>query len=205
MTNKNNVNIFPEGFYGYIDDSTPRGKAKAEQVKADMEALATILSTPNLTKEIKLAVYYEYPKAIKKYVEQEETSCCGCHDSCDCECDCEEEEEGVITVGDVMRYCGCDCEDEAISISDVIRYLNRHKGCDCKKEKEVSLADLKEYAIRVDDREFYYSTYSETIEAMKKLDELGFDYISVLGYTADDREVYLTITKNSDEFSLAIL
>ena len=49
MTDKNQVIITPYAIIGYIDESTPCGRAKAKQVKADMETLATMLQDTNLS------------------------------------------------------------------------------------------------------------------------------------------------------------
>ena len=84
MTNKNYVTITPNCFYGYIDDSTPCGKAKVEQVKAYMEILAMILQDTNLSPATKKAIYADYANKIREYVEKEDT-CCSCTDDCDCE------------------------------------------------------------------------------------------------------------------------
>ena len=98
MTNKNQVTITSNCFYGCIDDSTPCGKAKIEQVKADLETLATMLQDNNLTLEIKQAIYIDYTKAIREYVEREETCCNGTND---CDCKCEEEE---LSIEDMECY-----------------------------------------------------------------------------------------------------
>lgn len=89
MTNKNQVTFTPNAFYGYIDDSTPCGRAKANQVKADMETLTTMLNDTNLSTATKKAIYTDYTRAIKEYVEREET----CDDCTNEECDYYEEEE----------------------------------------------------------------------------------------------------------------
>ena len=92
MTDKNQVIITPHAIIGYIDQSTPCGRAKAKQVNADMETLATMLQDTHLSTATKKAIYTDYAKAIREYVERKET-CCGCTNECDCECECEEEEE----------------------------------------------------------------------------------------------------------------
>lgn len=109
MTNKNQVTLTPNVFYGYIDDSTPCGRAKAKQVQADMETLATMLNDTNLTEKTKKAIYLDYSKAIKEYVEREET-CCDCTNDCDCEEEEEEweeeeeEEEEELTIEDIESF-----------------------------------------------------------------------------------------------------
>ena len=163
MTNKNQVTITSNCFYGYIDDSTPCGKAKAKQVKADLEQLAIMQNDSNLTANTKQAIIVDYAKAIREYVEREE-------DCSDCTNDCKryEEEEPY-------------------------------------EEEEITLEDLEDYCIQVNGKEFYRDSYSETIDVMKKLYDLGFDDFEVLGYTTDEREVYLTIIRDiRNEFSLEI-
>lgn len=92
MTDKNQVIITPHAIIGYVNEDTACGRAKAKQVKADMETLATMLQDTNLSTTTKKAIYTDYAKSIREYVERKET-CCGCHNNCDCECECEEEEE----------------------------------------------------------------------------------------------------------------
>ena len=82
MNNKNQVTITSNSFFGYIDTDTACGRAKAKQVKADMETLATMLQDNNLSTETKEAIYIDYAKSIREYVEREETCC-------DCDCKCE--------------------------------------------------------------------------------------------------------------------
>lgn len=127
MTNKNYVTITPNCFYGYINDSTPSGKAKVEQVKAYMEILAMMLQDTNLSPATKKAIYADYANKIREYVEREDT-CCSCTDDCDCECECEEEEyeyeeEEELTIEDMERYSisfgkreeiGCDSYSETV-------------------------------------------------------------------------------------------
>ena len=108
MTNKNQVTITPNCFYGYINEDTACGRAKAKQVKADMETLATMLQDTHLSTATKKAIYTDYARAIREYVEREET-CCDCHNDCDCECEEEEEyeeeeEEEEITMEDIITY-----------------------------------------------------------------------------------------------------
>lgn len=107
MKNTNYVVATPTAIFGYIDESTPCGRAKAKQVKADLEQLAIMQNDSNLTASTKRAITMDYAKSIREYVEREET-CCGCHS--DCECDCEEEEEyeeeeyEVPTIEDMECY-----------------------------------------------------------------------------------------------------
>ena len=89
MKNTNYVVATPNSIIGYIDESTPCGKAKVKQVKADLEQLAIMQKDSNLTASTKRAITVDYGNAIRKYVEKEETCCC----HSECECDCEEEEE----------------------------------------------------------------------------------------------------------------
>ena len=105
MTDKNQVTITPNAIIGYVDDSTPCGRAKAKQVKADLETLATMLQDTNLSMATKKAITMDYGKAIREYVEREET-CCGCNCNCDYEEEDEpyEEEEEEITIDDMERY-----------------------------------------------------------------------------------------------------
>ena len=118
MTNKNQVTITPHAIIGYVNEDTPCGRAKAKQVKADLETLATMLQDTNLSTATKKAIYTDYAKSIREYVEREET-CCGCPNNCDCKCECKEEEEYeeptiedmenfVISVnGDTIIECDC--------------------------------------------------------------------------------------------------
>ena len=104
MTDKNQVTITPNCFYGYINEDTACGRAKAKQVKADMETLATMLQDTHLSTATKKAIYTDYAKSIREYVEREET-CCGCTNDCDCECEEEEEyEEEEPTLEDIIEY-----------------------------------------------------------------------------------------------------
>ena len=132
MTDKNQVIITPNSFFGYIDDSTACGRAKAKQVKADMETLATMLQDTNLSPATKKAIYTDYAKAIREYVERKETCC-------DCNCDCEREEEDEYeeeyeeeeyaeepTIDDMERYSiyfgeseEIDCDSYAETIEKV--------------------------------------------------------------------------------------
>ena len=163
MKNTNYVVATSNAIFGYIDESTPCGRAKAKQVKADLEQLAIMQNDSNLTTSIKQAIIVDYAKAIREYVEREED----CSD-CTNDCECYEEEEPY-------------------------------------EEEEITLEDLKEYCIQVNGKEFYCDSYSETIDVMKKLYDLGFDDFEVLGYTTDEGEVYLTIIRDiRNEFSLEI-
>ena len=108
MTNKNQVTVTPNCFYGYINEDTACGKAKAKQVRADMETLATMLQDNNLSTATKKAIYTDYTQSIREYVEREET-CCGCHNDCDCDCEEEYEEEEYeeeeeVTIEDIVTY-----------------------------------------------------------------------------------------------------
>lgn len=147
MTNKNQVTITPNCFYGCIDDSTPCGKAKAEQVKADLEVFAILLQSPHFSTRTKETIYNYYVNKICEYVEREEPPCC--------DCDCEEEEE-----------------------------------------EELTIEDLQGYRIIVNGKGFYCNSYNETIDLMKKLYDLGFDDLEVLGYPAGEGEVHLTIIRD---------
>lgn len=130
MTNKNQVIITPNCFYGYIDDNTPCGKAKANQVKADLETLAIMLQDDNLSPETKKAIYIDYAEAIREYVEREET-CCDCTNDCDCKCDCEEEEpyeeeeEEELIIDDMERYAIYFGKDKVIDCDDYIETIKR--------------------------------------------------------------------------------
>lgn len=99
MTDKNYVTITPHAIIGYVNEDTPCGRAKAKQVKADLETLATMLQDTNLSLATKKAIYTDYAKSIREYVEREET-CCGCTN----ECDCEEEEYEEPTIEDMESY-----------------------------------------------------------------------------------------------------
>lgn len=126
MKNTNYVVKTPNAIIGYIDESTPCGRAKAKQVKADMETLATMLQDTNLSRATKRAIRTDYAKSIREYVEREET-CCGCTNNCDCECDCEEEEyeeeEEKLTIEDMDNFVivtnstaiECDSYEDTIS------------------------------------------------------------------------------------------
>lgn len=122
MTDKNQVIITPHAIIGYIDQSAPCGRAKAKQVNADMETLATMLQDTNLSTATKKAIYTDYAKSIREYVEREET-CCGCSNNCDCECECEEEEYEEPTIEDMENFVisvngdtiiECDCYEDTI-------------------------------------------------------------------------------------------
>ena len=103
MTDRNQVTITSNCFYGYIDDSTPCGKAKAKQVKDDMETLATMLQDNNLSPETKKAIYIDYAEAIREYVEREET-CCDCTNDCDYEEEEPYEEEEEPTMEEMTNF-----------------------------------------------------------------------------------------------------
>lgn len=106
MKNTNYVVATPNSIIGYIDESTPCGKAKVKQVKADLEQLAIMQKDSNLTASTKRAITMDYAKSIREYVEREET-CCDYTNGCECECDCEEEEEyeeEELTIEDMERY-----------------------------------------------------------------------------------------------------
>lgn len=153
MTNKNQVTITPNCFYGYVNEDTPCGRAKAKQVKADMETLATMLQDTNLSTATKKAIYTDYAKAIREYVEREET-CCGCTNECDCECECEEEEY------EEEEYEEPTIEDmESYSI-----YFGENEEIDCDSYSEtvekVGLLFELGYAISV----FGYDSQGESYE-----------------------------------------
>ena len=125
MTNKNYVTITPHAIIGYVNEDTPCGRAKAKQVKADLETLATMLQDTNLSTTTKKAIFTDYAKSIREYVEREET-CCGCTNDCDCECEEEEEEyeeEENPTIEDMDNFTisangtisECDCYEETIN------------------------------------------------------------------------------------------
>ena len=61
-----------------------------KQIKEDMKNLATILQDPNLSVKTKQAIYIDYAKSIREYVEKKET-CCDCTN--DCNCDCEDDDK----------------------------------------------------------------------------------------------------------------
>lgn len=158
MKNTNYVVATSNAIFGYIDESTPCGRAKAKQVKADLEQLAIMQNDSNLTASTKQAIIVDYAKAIREYVEREE-DCSDCTN--DCECYEEEEEEPY--------------EEE---------------------EEELTIEDLQGYRITVNGKGFYCDSYNETIDLMKKLYDLGFDDLEVLGYPAGEGEVHLTIIRD---------
>ena len=105
MKNTNYVLATPNSIVGYIDESTPCGKAKAKQVKADLEQLAIMQNDSNLTASTKKAIVADYMKSIRDYVMKEETCCC--HSECECDCEeeeYEEEEYEVPTIEDMENY-----------------------------------------------------------------------------------------------------
>jgi hypothetical protein len=117
MQNTNYVVATPNSTIGYIDESTPCGKAKARQVKADLEQLAIMQNDSNLTANTKKAIVTDYMKSIRDYVMKEETCCC----HSECECDCEEEEweeeeyeEEELTIEDMECYSIYFVESEEI-------------------------------------------------------------------------------------------
>lgn len=146
MTNKNNVTVTANAFYGYIDDSTPCGKAKVKQVKADMETLAVMLNDNNLTVQTKKAIYLDYAKAIRDYVEQEET-CDNCTNDCT-ECDYYDEEE----------------EDEE-DYEEEEPY-----------EAVVIIEDMDNFVISADGKHIECDTYEDTVKKIRLLEALGFGY-----------------------------
>ena len=122
MKNTNYVVATPNAILGYIDESTPCGKAKARQVKADLEQLAIMQNDSNLTASTKKAIVTDYMKSIRDYVMKEETCCC--HSECDCEEEEEYEEEyEVATIEDMDNFVistngtviECDCYEDTIS------------------------------------------------------------------------------------------
>lgn len=146
MTNKNQVTVTPNCFYGYINEDTACGRAKAKQVKADMETLATILQDTNLSTTTKKAIYTDYAKSIREYVEREET-CCGCHNDCECECDCDCEEEY-----EEEEYEEEECEE--VTIEDIVTYAIYVGGSE----------------------EIYCDSYADTIEKIELLQQLGLEF-----------------------------
>ena len=102
MKNTNYVLATPNSIVGYIDESTPCGKAKAKQVKADLEQLAIMQNDSHLTESTKRAITVDYGNAIRKYVEKEETCCCCCHNNYECEE--EEYEEEELTIEDMDNF-----------------------------------------------------------------------------------------------------
>jgi hypothetical protein len=125
MQNTNYVVATPNSIIGYIDESTPCGRAKAKQVKADLEQLAIMQNDSNLTASTKKAIVTDYMQSIRDYVMKEETCCC----HSECECDCEEEEEEyeeeyeVATIEDMdnfvistnSTFIECDCYEDTIN------------------------------------------------------------------------------------------
>ena len=98
-TNTNYLIANSQAICGYIDESTPCGRAKAKQVKADLEQLAIMLEDSNLTDQTKRAVKLDYIKAMSEYIEREEE----CSDCTNEECDYYEEEE-IVDVKDMAVY-----------------------------------------------------------------------------------------------------
>lgn len=124
MQNKNYVLATPNAIIGYIDESTPCGRAKAKQVKADLEQLAIMQNDSNLTASTKKAITMDYAKSIREYVMKEETCCC--HSECECDCEeeeYEEEEYEVPTIEDMDNFVisvndtiiECDCYEDTIN------------------------------------------------------------------------------------------
>jgi hypothetical protein len=114
MQNTNYVVATPNSIIGYIDESTPCGKAKARQVKADLEQLAIMQNDSNLTANTKRAITMDYAKSIREYVMKEETCCC--HNECECDYEEEEEEyeEEELTIEDMECYSIYFVESEEI-------------------------------------------------------------------------------------------
>ena len=104
MKNTNYVTVTPNSIRGYIDDSTPCGKAKVKKVKADLEQLAIMKKDSYLTESTKRAITVDYGNAIRKYVEKEETCCCCCHNNYKCEEEEEEYEEEELTIEGMENY-----------------------------------------------------------------------------------------------------
>jgi hypothetical protein len=115
MKNTNYVVATPNAIIGYIDESTPSGKAKARQVKVDLEHLAIMQNDSNLTASTKKAIVTDYMKSIRDYVMKEET-CCGCPNECECDYEEEEEEyeEEELTIEDMECYSIYFVESEEI-------------------------------------------------------------------------------------------
>ena len=111
-TNTNYLIANSQAMFGYIDESTPCGKAKAKQVKADLEQLAIMLEDSHLTDQTKRAIKLDYINSMRKYIEREEE----CSDCTNEECDYYEEEElpdiedmdnFVISVNGMTIECDC--------------------------------------------------------------------------------------------------
>lgn len=117
MKNTNYVTATPNAICGYIDESTPCGRAKAKQVKADLEQLAIMQNDSNLTESTKRAITIDYGKTIREYVEKEENCCC-CNNAYDC--DYEEEEPYEEELPDIE-----DMNDFVISVNNTVI------ECDC--------------------------------------------------------------------------
>ena len=124
MKNTNYVTVTPNSIRGYIDDSTPCGKAKVKKVKADLEQLAIMKKDNYLTESTKRAITVDYMQSIRDYVEKE-VPCCGCHSECECDCEEEEYEEEyeVATIEDMDNFVistngtviECDCYEDTIN------------------------------------------------------------------------------------------
>lgn len=174
MTNKDYVTITPNCFCGYINEDTPCGRAKAKQVKADMETLATMLQDTNLSLATKKAIYTDYAKAIREYVERKET-CCGCSNNCDCECECEEEEE------EEYEY-----EEEE------------------EEYEEPTIEDMENFAISIQNNTISEcDCYEETINKIMLLEELGLPY-DVYAYDNEDNEYPCRVVDNGYDISLEL-
>lgn len=110
-TNTNYLIANSQAMFGYIDESTPCGKAKAKQVKADLEQLAIMLEDSHLTDQTKRAIKLDYINSMREYIEREE-ECSNCTNE---ECDYYEEElpdiedmdNFVISVNDTIIECDC--------------------------------------------------------------------------------------------------
>ena len=187
---KNYVTLKSKGIGGYIDDSTPCGKALVERLKADLNALAKLQQDPNLTIATKRAIETDYYTAIKRYVEQEE-ECphCPCSSTpCDHryykgltnelphkEEPCEEED-----------WCDCDWEEEE------------------EYEEEPTVEDMKSYDIYFgENEEINCDSYAETVEKVGLLLQLNIDP-QVYGYDGQGGMYRLDILDEYDGISLEI-
>lgn len=160
MTDKNQVTITPNCFYGYINEDTACGRAKAKQVKADMETLATMLQDTHLSTATKKAIYTDYAKSIREYVEREET-CCGCTNECDCEEEYEEEEYEEEEEEE---------EEEEPTIEDIIEYAiyfgkNEEIYCDNYEETIEKIGLLQQLGIE-------FEVYGDSVEGESYLLEI---------------------------------
>lgn len=174
MTDKNYVTITPHAIIGYVNEDTPCGRAKAKQVKADMETLATMLQDTHLSTATKKAIYTDYAKSIREYVEREET-CCGCTNECDCE---EEEYEEYEEEEEYEEY-----EEE--------------------EEEELPLEDMNNFVISVNGNVIECDNYEDTINKVILLEQTGFGY-DVYAYDNEENEYPCRIVDNGYDVWLEI-